>query len=230
VQYIKSDLKVEIICPNHGSFWQRPNDHQRRDGCPSCKFTNLADSKRKSIDQFIVESNTQHDFKYNYLKSFYKNAFKKVEIICPNHGSFWQSPGIHSTGCGCPKCACNVSRAEQKIIKYLTTKNIKFVFNKTFDDLRNPATKAKLRVDFWLPHFNIIIEYDGQQHYIPANVKGRVGNSYTQQQNYKKIVLSDILKTEYAERCEIKLLRIPYYYSTQKEIDAILDDLLASEI
>ena len=27
VNYINSQTKVCIICPEHGEFWQRPNDH-----------------------------------------------------------------------------------------------------------------------------------------------------------------------------------------------------------
>lgn len=37
VVYSGCKVKVEIICPIHGSFWQRPNLHLRGDGCPNCK-------------------------------------------------------------------------------------------------------------------------------------------------------------------------------------------------
>ena len=40
---------------------------------------------------------------YNYSKAVYDNG-KKVLIICPIHGEFWQWPKDHRSGSGCPKC------------------------------------------------------------------------------------------------------------------------------
>lgn len=36
VEYVNSDTKVCIICPEHGEFWQRPADHIRGIGCAKC--------------------------------------------------------------------------------------------------------------------------------------------------------------------------------------------------
>ncbi len=36
VEYIKSGLKVCIICPEHGEFWQIANAHLQGQGCPEC--------------------------------------------------------------------------------------------------------------------------------------------------------------------------------------------------
>lgn len=36
VYYKGARVKVEIICPKHGSFWQIPNDHVRGIGCSKC--------------------------------------------------------------------------------------------------------------------------------------------------------------------------------------------------
>ena len=32
--YIDAKTKIEIICPTHGSFWQKPNGHLNGNGCP----------------------------------------------------------------------------------------------------------------------------------------------------------------------------------------------------
>lgn len=34
--YVNNYTKVCIICPEHGEFWQRPNDHLRGRGCKVC--------------------------------------------------------------------------------------------------------------------------------------------------------------------------------------------------
>ena len=34
--YVKNNVKIEIICSVHGSFWQRPYAHLSGQGCPLC--------------------------------------------------------------------------------------------------------------------------------------------------------------------------------------------------
>ena len=36
VNYINNATKVCIICPKHGEFWQRPDNHLKGNGCPKC--------------------------------------------------------------------------------------------------------------------------------------------------------------------------------------------------
>lgn len=230
VNYINSATKVTIICPIHGNFDQRPNDHRRGDGCPACKFDKIISTKRKTTEQFIKEANQCHFNFYNYSKSVYQNAFKKVEIICPKHGSFLQSPGIHITGCGCPICAHNCSRGERHISNYLKTKSINYEFNKTFPDLISPRTNHRYRFDFWLPDYKTIIEYDGLQHFKPVNIKGRINDIQLQRVNYKRIIESDKIKTNYAKQNGYTLIRINYSMNTFNLIARELDRLLALEI
>jgi len=37
VEYINDRIKICIICPKHGEFWQSPNSHLQGCGCPICK-------------------------------------------------------------------------------------------------------------------------------------------------------------------------------------------------
>lgn len=37
VQYVNNKTKVDIICPTHGTFPQRPSDHLNGQGCPKCQ-------------------------------------------------------------------------------------------------------------------------------------------------------------------------------------------------
>lgn len=41
VKYINAYTKVCIICPKHGEFWQTPNDHLNKCGCPICNESHL---------------------------------------------------------------------------------------------------------------------------------------------------------------------------------------------
>ena len=99
VVYIAAHKKVEIVCPTHGSFWQRPDSHIAGNGCKLCNTTH------HTSDDFIQKARKIHGDKYDYSKVVYCRGHAKVEIICPEHGSFWQTPSSHLTGAGCKKCA-----------------------------------------------------------------------------------------------------------------------------
>ncbi len=104
-EYIDNHTKVIIICPTHGKFSVRPNDHlSKRVGCNKCNNASISKSKNfesKLIDKF----NAVHHFKYDYSLAKYKGIDTKIDIICFQHGIFRQTPKHHLFGCGCQKCA-----------------------------------------------------------------------------------------------------------------------------
>lgn len=99
-KYVNADTKICITCPEHGDFYMMPFNHiTSKQGCPKCVGRNLT-------TQEIIELFKQaHGNKYDYSKVIYDKAKSKVEIICPVHGSFFQTPQKHIDGQGCPKCA-----------------------------------------------------------------------------------------------------------------------------
>ena len=118
VNYINSKTKVEIICSVHGSFFQTPNNHLRRRGCFMCSKI-----KKLTQEQFINRSSIVHNKFYDYSKVNYFNAKTKVEIVCPEHGSFLQNPNHHLRGFGCDKCSSFVSKPEIEFLDYLKIPN-----------------------------------------------------------------------------------------------------------
>ena len=100
VSYINTHTKVCIICPEHGEFWQTPNVHLNKHGCPKCCKRNTKYTK----EDFVLKARQIHGWKYDYSKVEYVNSSTKVCIICPEHGEFWQTPGSHLSGKGCEKC------------------------------------------------------------------------------------------------------------------------------
>lgn len=114
VEYEKNDKPVCIICPIHGEFWQRPEVHVvKKCGCPEC-----AGTKKKTTKEFILEAKAVHGAKYDYSKVEYKRCDKKVAIICPEHGEFWQTPLKHVVQkCGCPECG-RLKQARSKTISH----------------------------------------------------------------------------------------------------------------
>ncbi len=99
VIYTRAKDKVEIICKEHGSFFQTPDSHINGNGCPQCQG-----NKQKDTEQCIKDFEQVHGVHYDYSSVIYINWSTKVEIICKEHGSFFQSPYSHLNGKGCPKC------------------------------------------------------------------------------------------------------------------------------
>lgn len=62
-------------------------------------------SKKKTKEEFILESEKIHGKKYLYCDVEYINNNVKVNIICPIHGKFEVRPNDHlSKKVGCNKC------------------------------------------------------------------------------------------------------------------------------
>lgn len=206
--YINTKTKVIITCPIHGDFEQNPQDHLHGCGCKKCSDDN---QKTTSLD-FIEKANKLHYNKYDYSLVKYVNARTKTRIICPVHGVFEQTPYKHLQGQGCPFCF--VSKGENYIKEYLLRNNILYKQQKTFKGLKDVHP---LRYDFYLPDYNLLIEYNGGQHYKSVNYFG--GNKkFTIQQKH------DSLKEKYAKEHNIKLLIIPYWEFNN------IDNILKEEI
>lgn len=112
VLYINAHTPTSIICHKHGEFFQSPDNHLHGKGCKKCAIEKQAFHLSHSTQTFIEIAQKIHNSIYDYSKSIYKNHKTKIEIICPLHGSFWQTPNNHiskSNSNGCPKCrpACN---------------------------------------------------------------------------------------------------------------------------
>ena len=100
VSYKNSKEKVVIICKDHGPFSQLPVNHLSGRGCPQCYNVKIP-----STEEWIEKAKLVHGDKYDYSKVLYKNAHEKVQIVCDQHGTFFQAPTNHLNFQGCPKCA-----------------------------------------------------------------------------------------------------------------------------
>lgn len=156
-------------------------------------------SKKLNINDFIKRSELIHINKYDYSLVEYVNNKTKVDIICPKHGKFKQTPKNHLINkAGCP--IYKESKGEKHIRLYLLERGIKFIPQYRFDNCKN---KSQLPFDFYLPEYNICIEYDGMQHYKPIKYFGGVNGFYN-------IKTNDNIKTNYCLNNNIKLIRVDY--------------------
>ena len=131
VNYINNSTKVAILCPIHGEFTQRPDDHTIRNaGCKQCGIEARAIKKTLELNEFIGKSVEVHGLKYNYSNTVYANSRIKVAIGCSIHGIFEQKPFDHIGGQGCPKCANKNVTTEEFITKAKLIHGNKYNYDK----------------------------------------------------------------------------------------------------
>ena len=99
----------------------------------------------------------------------------------------------------CPRCAPKISKGERKIMNILEALNIKFEHEKHFDW----ALNGYIRYDFFVPQYNLIIEYHGEQHYKDIPFFHRKFSLAEQQER-------DLQKQQNAEKMGFNYLVIPY--------------------
>lgn len=153
---------------------------------------------RTTEEEFIQKSQEVHNKKYKYDKVEYLNDRKKVTIICPLHGEFKQSPGIHLRGSGCKRCS--ESFGEKEVAKFLDKYKIYYQREYKFEDCKNIY---QLPFDFYIPSMRTCIEFDGLQHYQPVPHFGGL-------ESYNRLKTNDKIKNDYCEENFINLVRIRY--------------------
>lgn len=177
VEYKGNKIKVCIICPEHGEFWQTPNKHLLGRGCPRCADISNGLSKRLTTEQFINRSVKRHNNKYDYSKVEYKTYDDPVCIICPEHGEFWQIPDVHIHGHGCPRCS--TSHLEVSVRNLLNSE--------LYDEYYQFPELGKQNLDIYLSEYNVAIECQGGQHVMSINhFGGDKGFKITQERDIRK--------------------------------------------
>ena len=147
--------------------------------------------------EWISKVSTIHNNWHDYSKTEYISS-SKIEIICPNHGSFMQRPDDHLRGCGCPYC--NNSKGENQVKRILSEQGIEFIEQAKFPDCKD---KHQLRFDFYIPKHNIFIEYNGEQHYRYCSTFHKT------EEDFEDSKRRDAIKKNYAEQHGI-FIEIPY--------------------
>ncbi len=219
VKFNKLIDKVKILCPHHGEFIQGFHKHVNcKRGCPKCAIDGRAENKLSNSDDFIKKAILLYGNKYDYSKVEYKKSSLKVSIICKKHDkSFLQTPNKHLGGrLGCSSCS-RISAGERRILEYLDSNKINYKREKSFAGCVS-INNIRMRFDFYLPDHNLLIEYDGEQHFRPINFS-RLCNSEQEFINRKK---NDKIKNSWAKKNRYNLKRISY-----KEIENIPSILLS---
>ena len=199
LNYRSFHTKLAVVCPKHGPFDISPAHLLEGNGCGRCGRDKAADKLRCTAVDFISQSRAVHGDRYDYSEVRYVPTDRKWELKCPTHGKWLVSHSNHvSRASGCPKCASSIGH--ELVREVLQTLDVDFV------EEAKVRGGGRLRFDFSLPSFSLLIEYDGMQHFRPIDLFG--GESA-----FKRQRLRDRRKKELARKNGYKLLRVTYRQS-----------------
>ena len=194
-EYINNTSKIKAICNNGHECEISWSNFQQGKRCRECAIK--GNSEKQKLDYSIIENAFKEA---NYLlltkEEEYTNRRSELHYVCDNGHKEVTNWANFKEGCRCPKCTS--SRGEKKIISYLKNNNIEFIYNTQIWEENN------LRPDFYLPKYNLVIEYDGKQHFEPVpHFGGKESYNLTKERDKQKEI--------YCKENNISLLRLPYW-------------------
>ena len=162
VNYTNNYTNIIIICPIHGEFFKRPEKYLRGSGCKECYYKESSYKKMKKIDDLIIEFKNIHNDTYDYSNVIYKGKNIEIQIICKEHGKFYQLPYVHLRGSGCTKCSSKgFSKGQIEWLQYIAKKeNIFIQHAMNIGEFKIPETRY--RADGYCEETNTIWEYNGE--------------------------------------------------------------------
>lgn len=182
-----------ITCPIHGDFLQSFDAHiHQKSGCPECAKIKRNKKNTKFNYDMLSENDVKYSFNYDYLNFEYNGYDAKSTVTCPIHGEFITSWHKLKYGHGCPMCGNKKNYSELRLKSILEKEFNKVEYQKRFDWL------GRQSLDFYLPQYNVAIEYQGRQHFCEYSLF-----------NHDETLKSDLTKLE-----NCKAHNIPIYYIT----------------
>ena len=217
-EYKGTKEKVKCRCLanfEHHTWSAYPTNLLRNHGCPECALIAQGENKKKTTLNNYLRIFSEYQVE---LIEDYKGTYEPVLFKCLKCGNvFPASPHkISQNSKGCPICNGN-SPGEKIIYKFLTSNNIVFEKEKTFVDFKSDEDSC-YRYDFFLPSYNLLLEFNGIQHKQP------MGGYFNGLEGYKEQVQHDMIKKEYALNHGYNYFEIWYY--DKNNIERILTDYL----
>jgi len=205
-------LKIPIKCKKCGKiFYQTIANHFRNEqSCPYCNPAKLSlKDIKKIISENLLKTIKTFNIKIKLITKINQDWYQKykgvnneyLEFRCPIHGKYKKALNDKSHSQEyryfCPKCSKEIkeSKGERRIRLFLEKNNIEFIQEYKVPD-------SNLRFDFYLPEYNLAIEYDGIQHF-------KSKYEFTED-SFKETKRRDFLKNRLCFINKINLIRISY--------------------
>lgn len=196
VVYVNGHSKVKVRCSIHGDWMAIPSAHLKGNGCPKCGIKTAADSRRRTNSEFVELAVSVHGQRYTYDRVEYVNSNTKVTVGCKTHGHWGVIANDHIAGRGCPRCSR--SKGEEYLSRLFTELGVVNI-----DQFKLPELNVRYRYDFYLPEYNVLIEYQGGQHY-------RAIDFFGGEEGFRKTLERDAIKRHLAKETGRKLVYLSY--------------------
>lgn len=208
-EYAKASEYIELECPNGHKYKTTYASFKQGGRCKKCLHQSYRLSYNEVKDIFKSEG-------YTLLSENYINLKENLDVECPSGHRFEISLSNFKWGKQrCLNCQdSNISKGEREVKRVLEKFEIDFTQQYKFKDCRD---KRELPFDFYIPSKNIVIEFDGEQHFKEKEKFGGI-------LGFAQTILHDCIKNNYCINNNIKLIRIPYW-----EIDNI-ESILKQQI
>ena len=222
-EFHTAKTKYDFVCEN-GHQFQLTSDKivSRGDWCPYCagRYGDFNEKYRKIIEEYH----------HGKMLSKYIKATVHIKCMCERGHEFEILSSNLAKGKWCPEC--KISHGENAIKKYLDDKNITYIQQYRFDDLK--GKRLKLPFDFAIfdnDKLICVIEYNGEQHYRPM----RYSDNYEKcLEKFYETQKTDRLKKEYCTKNNIPLIVISCFdvdyrrlNNLQRDVNEILDNKLS---
>ena len=205
VNFVDMKTPIEIICPKHGTIIMTPNKHlNSKFGCIKCAYNHISERQTYSREKFVEKAKEIWGETYDYSlinDENYIDTNHKVPIVCKEHGTWMQKVKNHLNGQGCPKCS--FSRGEKRVEMVLSRLGVEYIHQYKIASNFIFSENSSFKVDFYLPSYNTIIEYNGQQHYKEVPM--------FHARNLEQQKQRDAYLQKYCRENKIKLIEIPYW-------------------
>lgn len=107
VKYINNKTPVILICPLHGEFEQRPDNHLHGAGCPVCRYIKChQETLHKRYLEYVNHVHEKFGDKFEVIEESFTGRMKDAKYICPYHGEFTKNANAFlQSKYGCNECA-----------------------------------------------------------------------------------------------------------------------------
>lgn len=209
-EYINASTPIECECIIDGTIWfPKPNALLNGQGCPECGRIASNKNSTKTNQEFVHQLCIVNSDVIPLQE--YIQAKIPIWVMCKKCGYKWQTtPDNLLQGGNCQNCSA--TNNEKKLGDILVQLGYHIERQKKYDDCRD---QLPLPFDIYLLDQNILIEYDGEQHYMPVNFGG-ISNDEAEE-NFKKTQYHDAIKNEYCCQNNIPLIRVPYWEKNNLE-------------
>lgn len=213
-KYIDAKTPIKHHCIKHDVFWDAsPDNILHGYGCPKCGG-NIKKTHEEYVEE-LYKCNPDIEAVGKYI-----NAKTKILHRCKIDNYEWFISPTHTLlGQGCPQC--QESKGERQIRQWLENNNIVYLYQKTFVDCKD---KYVLPFDFYIPNYNLCIEFDGKQHFEPVDFSG--DGQILALKKFLIVQAHDNIKNQYCRDNNIRLLRIPYFKNIESELETFFIHLI----